>query len=70
MPKYASQLINLLIANRKIVKENGEYKTGLYVKDTIRGVATLTYIDKQDETVKFGALGHEIAFWRSSDNTR
>ena len=25
MPKYASQLINLLIVNGKIVKENGEY---------------------------------------------
>lgn len=25
MPKYASQLINLLIANGKIVKEKGEY---------------------------------------------
>ncbi len=25
MPKYASQLINLLIASGKIVKENGEY---------------------------------------------
>ena len=48
--------------------ENGEYKTGLYVRDMIRGVATLTYIDTQNKT--FGALGHEIAFWRSSDNTR
>lgn len=39
-------------------KENNEYKTGLYVRDTIRGVATLTYIDTQTKT--FGALGHEI----------
>jgi len=39
-------------------KENGEYKTGLYVRDTIRGVATLTYIDIENKT--FGALGHEI----------
>ena len=41
-----------------IHKENGEYKTGLYVRDTIRGVATLTYIDTENNT--FGALGHEI----------
>ena len=39
-------------------KENNEYKTGLYVRDTIRGVATLTYIDIENKT--FGALGHEI----------
>ena len=42
----------------KLYKENGEYKTGLYVRDTIRGVATLTYIDTENKT--FGALGHEI----------
>lgn len=39
-------------------KENGEYRTGLYVRDSIRGVATLTYIDLENKT--FGALGHEI----------
>lgn len=39
-------------------KEDGEYKTGLYVRDSIRGVATLTYIDTATNT--FGALGHEI----------
>ena len=39
-------------------KENNEYKTGLYVRDVIRGVATLTYIDIENKT--FGALGHEI----------
>lgn len=44
--------------NIKIYKENGEYKTGLYVRDTIRGVAALTYINVEDNT--FGALGHEI----------
>lgn len=38
--------------------ENGVYKTGLYVKDQITGIGTLTYIDPQ--TRKFGALGHEI----------
>lgn len=34
------------------------YKTGLYVKDSITGVGTLTYIDPN--TKLFGALGHEI----------
>ncbi|MBP3635916.1 MAG: SpoIVB peptidase [Bacilli bacterium] len=43
----------------KIVNQNGEYKTGLYVKDTINGIGTLTFIDPK--TKKFGALGHEIA---------
>ena len=42
----------------KLYKDNNEYRTGLYVRDTIRGVATLTYIDKDNKT--FGALGHEI----------
>ena len=39
-------------------EENGVYKTGIYVKDTIEGIGTLTFIDP--ETLKFGALGHEI----------
>lgn len=33
-------------------------KTGLYVKDTVNGIGTLTYIDP--ETKMYGALGHEI----------
>ncbi len=41
-----------------IVLENGVYKSGLYVKDSITGIGTLTYIDPQ--TRLFGALGHEI----------
>ena len=38
--------------------ENNIYKTGLFVKDSITGIGTLTFIDP--ETKKFGALGHEI----------
>lgn len=38
--------------------ETGQYKTGLYVKDKITGVGTLTFIDPNSQ--KFGALGHEI----------
>ena len=45
-------------ANIKLYKDGNNYKSGLYVKDTIRGVATLTYIDVDNKT--YGALGHEI----------
>lgn len=48
--KYNSKL--------KLSNQDGEYKTGLYVKDSISGIGTLTFIDP--ETKKFGALGHEI----------
>lgn len=42
-----------------LTKDNDEIlKTGLYVKDSITGIGTLTYIDP--ETKIFGALGHEI----------
>ncbi len=37
---------------------NGIYKTGLYVKDSLKGIGTLTYIDP--ETKIYGCLGHEI----------
>lgn len=46
--------------NLKVVKdENNIYKTGLYVKDSITGIGTLTFIDPN--TKLFGALGHEVA---------
>ncbi len=35
------------------------YKTGLYVKDNITGIGTLTYIDPS--TSIYGALGHQVA---------
>ena len=41
-----------------LIKVDGVYKTGLYVKDSISGIGTLTYIDP--ETKIYGALGHEI----------
>lgn len=42
-----------------LIKDKDEiYKTGLYVKDTITGIGTLTYIDPESNI--FGALGHEI----------
>lgn len=42
----------------KLVKDNNTYKTGIYVKDSITGIGTLTFIDPN--TKLFGALGHEI----------
>ena len=44
--------------NLEIEKEDNLYKTGLYVKDQINGIGTLSYIDP--ETKIFGSLGHEI----------
>ena len=41
-----------------LIYSEGKYKTGLYVKDSIKGIGTLSYIDP--ETRIFGALGHEI----------
>lgn len=42
-----------------LYKDNNDViKTGLYVKDSITGVGTLSFIDP--ETKLFGALGHEI----------
>ena len=38
--------------------DNGVYKTGLYVKNNIIGIGTLTFIDPA--TNRYGALGHEI----------
>ncbi len=47
------------VTNLNLIKtDNNIYKTGLYVKDSITGVGTLTYIDPN--TKLFGALGHEI----------
>lgn len=49
----------LLSTNLKLVKDNNNvYKTGLYVKESITGVGTLTFIDPN--TKLYGALGHEI----------
>ena len=43
-----------------LVKDsNNIYKTGLYVKDQISGIGTLTYVDPI--TGIFGAVGHEIS---------
>lgn len=49
---------NTLYTDLQLYKENDTYKTGLYVKDTVSGIGTLTFIDPG--TKFFGALGHEI----------
>ena len=50
--KKMSTTLNLIMDDDNI------YKTGLYVKDSINGVGTLTFIDPN--TKLYGALGHEI----------
>ncbi|MDD2971720.1 MAG: SpoIVB peptidase [Lachnospiraceae bacterium] len=37
--------------------ENGEYKAGIWVRDSAQGIGTLTYLSEENE---FGALGHGI----------
>jgi len=49
---------DLLYFTIKPVYENNLLKTGLYVKDQINGIGTLSYIDPN--TKIFGSLGHEI----------
>lgn len=44
--------------NLKLYKQNNINKTGLYIKDSIIGIGTLSFIDPT--TKIFGALGHEI----------
>ncbi len=48
------------IKNTKLtlIKDEGVYKTGLYIKEKVTGIGTITYIDP--ETKIYGALGHEI----------
>lgn len=41
-----------------LINENGIIKTGLYVKDMVSGIGTLTFIDPN--TKLYGALGHEV----------
>ncbi len=44
--------------NLEVALFDGVYKTGLYVKDSLNGIGTLTYIDPESKI--YGALGHEI----------
>ena len=42
----------------KLVNDNNEYKTGLYVKDSVSGIGTLSFIDPTNN--RFFCLGHQI----------
>lgn len=53
--KRNGQVLNKTL---RVVFDQGILKTGLYVKDQINGIGTLSYIDP--ETRIFGSLGHEI----------
>ena len=48
----------LFDSKMEIYEENNTYKTGLYVKDSILGIGTLSYIDPESKV--YGALGHEV----------
>lgn len=52
---------NNKIINTKIplIYDNNEYKTGLYVKDEITGIGTLSFIDPTNNN--FFCLGHQIS---------
>lgn len=65
MDEYKDELKITYIRNNKkyettikLVKEEGIYKTGLYIKDKIIGIGTLTFIDPESKI--FASLGHEI----------
>ena len=50
---------NVIHQDLKVVYDNQQFSTGLYVKDSISGVGTLTFYNP--ETHSFGALGHAMS---------
>jgi len=57
---------NKSISTKLYLKEDGGVlKTGLYVKDSVIGIGTLTYIDPISKI--FGSLGHEILLSETND---
>ena len=44
----------------RLVNDNNEYKTGLYVKDSVSGIGTLSFIDPTNN--RFFCLGHQINY--------
>lgn len=44
----------------ELVYDNGNYKTGLYIKGSVLGIGTLTYIDPN--SLVYGTLGHSLNF--------
>ncbi len=49
---------NIKETKLNLIYDDNVYKTGLYVKDKITGIGTLSYIDPESKI--YGALGHEI----------
>ncbi len=49
----------------KLVYDNGNYKTGLYIKESVLGIGTLTYIDPN--TNVYGILGHSLNLSQTND---
>ena len=50
--------------NIKLYKDNNTYKTGMYVKDNVTGIGTLTYIDPNTKiNGKAAALLYSSAFY-------
>ena len=48
----------IIYRNLNIIEDKNKVKTGLFLKDEILGIGTLTYIDPKNNT--FASLGHEI----------
>ena len=48
----------IMNTNLTVMEKDGVIKTGLYVKDMISGIGTLTFIDPESNI--YGALGHEV----------
>lgn len=48
----------ILLELTPVQTQEGSYKLGIWVRDNIQGIGTLTYVDEQG---KFGALGHGIS---------
>lgn len=49
---------NKLNKSLKLIKQNDDIKTGLFVKDRLIGIGTVSFYDKENHI--YGALGHEV----------
>ena len=47
-----------MVAIRPVLTENGEYKAGIWIRDNMHGIGTLTWLDQDGN---FAALGHCIS---------
>lgn len=46
-------------------KNTGKYKVGILIRDTVSGIGTVTYIDK--ENGRFGSLGHAVSLENNAE---